>query len=849
MINASISIAWSIAEVEASAAGFQSIQPNHFWIGCSKGCDLDYAKFLHNAQPEIRNQESQIAQDFQAVRDALTAGKVKPANLRRALRGCLGKEGEPTPRPLHRHPDLRAAFVAGRHLAEIAGGFSKPVHVLFSLLQTPDPAFVECLASIGGNRMILAEALETYVLADGFADDRCRVLDPVGKPAREAKPETRAEAKPKRPSALAHFGRDLSRLAKDGKLAPVIGRKPEMLKIAQTLLQSRKNNVILVGEAGVGKTGIVEGLAQRIAQGKVPEELKATRIIELSMSLLVAGTKYRGEFEERMQAVIKEAAADSNIVLFLDEIHTLMGAGKAGGSMDAANILKPALARGEIRVIGATTIAEYRLHIEKDAALERRFQKVDVEEPTPEEALEILRGIRTRMEEHHGIKITDAAISAAVEWSVRYLPDFRLPDKAIDLLDTACAQARFLTFRSNDIPVVGGGINMDKNVHAPKKSATCDAARRNHIPVVEGERERASRPHKDSMTGGTPVPPVGVDREQIAAVVANRCKIPVGTLTEDEGLRLRSMEEALGKRVKGQGEAIKTVSEAVRLSRTGLGNPNRPVGSFLFVGPSGTGKTELAKALAEFLFHSESNLIRFDMSEFMEEHSVSKLIGAPPGYKGCDEEGQLTGKVRTRPYSVVLFDEIEKAHPRVLDIFLQIFDEGTLTDANGRKCSFRNAVIILTSNLGSGELTAKKEMGFGAKPEDAAKIQVRMDERIRGAIKNHLRPELVNRLSSIVQFHQLAPADIREIVGKCLAALNARLADRQITVSLSPEVVDLLVKEGFSPEYGARELERTIERLISKPLAEAILAGNVKSGEPVLAALENGAVVFRKSCA
>ena len=793
MTNASLNIAWSIAEIEASEAGFESILPNHFWIGCCKGCDLDCAKFLQNAQPEIRNQESQIAQDFQAVRDALTAGNVKPAKLRRALRGRLGKQGEPSPRPLHRHPDLRAAFVAGRHLAEIAGSSIKPVHVLFSLLQTPDPVFDECLASIGGDRKALADALETCVLADGFADDKCRVLDPVGKSAREAKPA----AKPKKRSALAQFGRDLNRLAKDGKLAPVIGRKPEMLKIAQTLLQSRKCNVILVGEAGVGKTGIVEGLAQRIAQGKVPEELKATRIIELSMSLLVAGTKYRGEFEERMQAVIKEASTDSNIVLFLDEIHTLIGAGKAGGSMDAANILKPALARGEIRVIGATTITEYRLHIEKDAALERRFQKVDVEEPTPGEALEILRGIRTRMEEHHGIKITDEAISAAVEWSVRYLPDFRLPDKAIDLLDTACAQARFLTFSG-----------------------------------------------KGSIAAGTAAPHVGVDREQIAAVVASRCKIPVGTLTEDEGQRLRSMEEVLGRRVKGQEAAIKTVSEAVRLARTGLGNPNRPVGSFLFVGPSGTGKTELAKALALFLFHNESSLIRFDMSEFMEEHSVSKLIGAPPGYKGCDEEGQLTGKVRTRPYSVVLFDEIEKAHPRVLDIFLQIFDEGTLTDANGRKCSFRNAVIILTSNLGSGELAAKKEMGFGAKPESPAEIQARMDERIKSAIKKHLRPELVNRLSSIVQFHQLAPADIREIVEKCLAALNARLADRQIVVSLSPEVVDLLVKEGFSPEYGARELERTIERLISKPLAEAILAGSIKSG-PVVARLKEGTVVFR----
>ncbi len=773
MINPSLNIAWSLAELEASAAGFDVITPNHFWIGCCKGCDLNLEKFLREADPEIQRQGSEIRDDFQKIREVLASASIEPVALRRTLRKLMGNPREPARRPLHRHPELRAAFVDGKHLAEAGGGSPRPIYVLFSILQNSDRIFDAALATLGTDKKTLAEAFASCAFA----------ADPA-----EKEGEVRKE-NPKKPSVLAQFGRDLNQLAKSGKLTPVIGRKPEMLRIAQTLLQSRKSNVILVGEPGVGKTGIVEGLSQRIVQGKVPDELKSARIIELSMSLLVAATKYRGEFEERLQAVIKEASVDPNIVLFLDEIHTMMGAGKAGGSMDAANILKPALARGDIRVIGATTIAEYRLHIEKDAALERRFQKVVVEEPTPEETLEILHGLRSRMEDHHGIKITDDAVSAAVEWSVRYLPDFRLPDKAIDLLDTACAQARFLTF--------------------------------------SGQAGHAT-----------------VDREQIAHAVASRCKIPVGTLTEDEGTRLRTMEKALARRVMGQEDAIKTVSEAVRLARTGLGNPNRPVGSFLFVGPTGTGKTELAKTLAEFLFHSESALIRFDMSEFMEEHSVSKLIGAPPGYKGYDEEGQLTGKVRTTPYSVVLFDEIEKAHPRVLDLFLQIFDEGTLTDSKGRKCSFRETLIILTSNLGARQVAAKKEMGFGAKPAGPGDIQAGRDEHIRAAIKSHLRPELVNRLSAIVSFHPLHPVHIREIVGKCLAALNARLAERQIVLSLSPEVIDLIVEEGFNPEYGARELERTIERRISKPLAEGILTGKIKAGI-VAAELKNEVVIFR----
>jgi ATP-dependent Clp protease ATP-binding subunit ClpC len=539
----------------------------------------------------------------------------------------------------------------------------------------------------------------------------------------------------------------------------------------------------------------VEGLAQRIAEGIVPEGLVGLRIIELSMAMLVAGTKYRGEFEERMQAVIREATADPKIVLFVDEIHTLMGAGQvSGGALDAANILKPALARGEIKIIGATTTAEYRLHIEKDVALERRFQTVQVEEPSRNEALEILRGLRPKLAQAHGVSIADDALIAAVDWSIRYLPDFRLPDKAIDLLDTACAQARFMSL-SRKIGEVGGEI---------------------------------------------------ITREEIASAVAQRCKIPIGTLTAEEGERLSGMEAVLGLRVKGQDEAIHVVSDAVRLGRAGLKPPNRPVGAFLFVGPSGTGKTELAKALAEFLCHTESALIRLDMSEFMEEHSVSKLIGAPPGYKGYDEEGQLTGKIRSQPYSVVLFDEVEKAHPKVLDVFLQIFDEGTLTDSKGRKCSFRDAVIILTSNLGTQQIKPDKKLGFGAQLAPASDGARQFAEQIQAAIKQHMRPELINRLSGIVPFQSLQPCHIREIVDKGIGLLNQRMVDRNVIVALASDAYEILMAQGYSQEYGAREMERTVERLISKPLAGMLLAGEVPNGARITCGVHNGSIQLKK---
>ena len=653
----------------------------------------------------------------------------------------------------------------------------------------------------------------------------------------------------KKGSALEEFTRDLTESARAGRLDPVIGRDEEIRRVIQILSRRTKNNPVLIGEPGVGKTAIAEGLAERIAAADVPEELLDKRVLSLDLSGMVAGTKYRGEFEERIKKTIDEVKKAGNVILFIDELHTIVGAGSAEGAVDAANILKPALSRGEIRVVGATTLDEYRKYIEKDAALERRFQPVTVGEPSPEATLEILKGLRDKYEAHHKLTITDEALEAAVSLSRRYINDRFLPDKAIDLMDEAASQVRMSAeSTSPDLKSLEEKINALHREKADaiaaqdyEKAAQLRDLEQKYTQQVDIERENWKK--SLSTNRGS------VGAEDIAKVVAGWTGIPVTRLTEDESMRMLRLEETLHKRVVGQDEAVTAVAKAIRRSRVGLKDPKRPIGSFLFLGPTGVGKTELCKTLAETMFGDENAMIRLDMSEYMEKHTVSRLVGSPPGYVGHEEGGQLTEKVRRKPYSVVLFDEIEKAHPDVWNILLQILEDGIVTDSQGRRVDFKNTIIVMTSNVGAKNITAAETpLGFHGGDKSAEEDEAKRYERIRQAVMDDLkktfRPEFLNRIDEIIVFRQLTQENIREIASRMLQVTGRRMAEQGITLDVDDDALTELARDGFDPQYGARPLRRSIQNLVEDAVAEQMLEGRLRSGGTAHVRLKDGKVVI-----
>ncbi|HBI91367.1 MAG: ATP-dependent Clp protease ATP-binding subunit [Terrisporobacter othiniensis] len=729
-----------------------------------------------------------------------------------------------------------------KQILELSGAFANKLktnyigteHILLALAQEGEGLGMRILASINIDSRDIAESIIDMMGIDNYSI--------------EPKAVNKASSSPENTSSklLDKYGRNLTESAKQDKIDPVIGRTKEIERIIQILSRRTKNNPVLIGDPGVGKTAIAEGLAIDISQGKVPDTLKDKILYTLDMGSLLAGAKYRGEFEERIKQVIDEVVKKGNIVLFIDEMHTIIGAGATGeGSIDASNILKPCLARGEIQVIGATTIDEYRKHVEKDSGLERRFQSVLIEEPTKEDTIEILKGLRDKYEAHHKVKITDESIKAAVELSVRYITDRFLPDKAIDLIDEAASKVRLKeNTPPKDIKDLEEKINnikkeKEESVRGQnfEKAAKLRDEQRKTQEQLEKIRDRWNKSSKYDNV---------VDEEVIAEVVGLWTGIPVNRMMEEETERLLKLEDILHQRVIGQDQAIKSISTAIRRARAGLKDPNRPIGSFLFLGPTGVGKTELSKALAEAEFGDENQIVRIDMSEYMEKHSVSRLIGSPPGYVGYDEGGQLTEKVRRHPYSVVLFDEIEKAHPDVFNILLQILDDGRLTDSKGRTVDFKNTILIMTSNVGAKTIKKQKTLGFGSpNEEDKEKDEYeKMKENIMVELKKQFRPEFLNRIDDIIVFHSLNKEDISKIVKIMCKTLVERLEEMTIRLEMDEEAINLIAKSGFDLEYGARPLKRSIQKELENELSELILQGTIKSGDIVEATVKEGKMAF-----
>ena len=710
-------------------------------------------------------------------------------------------------------------------------------HLLLSLLEETDCVALRVLEALGVSAIDLKNSLLSYL-------DGVKPTAPVDKAART---QARADGALRDCPTLASYGRNLTALAKEGKLDPIIGRDAETERVIQILARRQKNNPCLIGEPGVGKTAVVEGLAKRIADGNIPEMLRNKTIVTVDIPSMIAGAKYRGEFEERLKNVMAEVAKRPDIILFIDEIHTLVGAGAAEGALDAANILKPALSRGEMQLIGATTIAEYRKNIEKDAALERRFQSVMVGEPSPEDAVRILRGLRDRYEAHHKLKISDDAIEAAVSLSARYINDRYLPDKAIDLVDEAASRLRISRYTSPpDVKALEARVDTlcrEKEEAIKAQDFEAAARLRDEEQALRDELRRETTAWQENRRDAA----LTVTREDIADIVTAWTGIPVRQMESEESKKLLHLDKILKEHIIGQPEAVDAVAKAIRRGRMGLKDPKRPLGSFLFLGPTGVGKTELCRALALVMFGDRNAIIRVDMSEYMEKHSVSRLIGSPPGYVGYDEGGQLTEKIRRKPYSVVLFDEVEKAHPDVLNILLQILDDGMLTDAQGRRVDFKNTVIILTSNIGASAITEKaKSLGFTAAATDE---KAAMEANVMQALKSAFRPEFLNRLDEIIVFNRLTDADIRKIASLLLAELGERICGIGVEIEFDPSLVAYVAEKGFDPVYGARPLRRAITSLVEDSFSEAMLEGRIAAGDRILAKAIEGKVLFEKQTA
>jgi ATP-dependent Clp protease ATP-binding subunit ClpC len=720
---------------------------------------------------------------------------------------------------------LELAVDEGRHMGHNYVGTE---HILLGLIREGEGVAAQVLKNLGADLDKVRKQVVT-LLGGG--------TNVFTGPGNQGKSSNRTQT-------LNQFGRDLTELAKIGKLDPVIGREKEIERVIQVLSRRTKNNPVLIGEPGVGKTAIAEGLAQKIYNGDVPEILRHKRVVTLDLGAMVAGSKYRGEFEERLKKVMEEIRNSGDVILFIDELHTLIGAGAAEGAIDAANILKPALARGELQCIGATTLDEYRKYVEKDAALERRFQPIMVGEPSLEETRLILKGLRDCYEAHHRVKITDEAIEAAVQFSDRYITDRFLPDKAIDLIDEAASRVRLrTTITPPDLKELEDQVNQlqqEKEAAIKNEEFEKAAKLRDDEQKLRQQLDGMASDWKNKRSKSEP----NVGGEEIAYVVSSWTGIPVAKLQQEEAERLLKLEETLHQRVIGQDEAVEAISRAVRRARAGLKDPKRPIGSFIFLGPTGVGKTELAKALAESLFGDENAMIRIDMSEYMERHTVSRLVGAPPGYVGYEEGGQLTERVRRKPYSVVLLDEIEKAHPEVFNVLLQVLEDGRLTDAHGRVVDFKNTVVIMTSNVGANLIERSSGIGFQTSDEDSADNYQKMKDKVLEELKRTFRPEFLNRIDEVIVFHALNREQIKAIVDLMVKPVVHQLLDKGIALELTEEAKELLAKDGFDPNFGARPLRRSVQRFIENPLSEELLKGTLEPGSTVKALVEDEQIIF-----